>query len=293
MLIHDLQEKKLIHPPKFLADNTHYMCVMGSTAYGVSTDNSDQDIYGFCIPPKEQVFPHLTGEIQGFGRQVQRFEQWSEHHIMDGAYEYDFAIYSIVKYFHLCMENNPNMCDSLFVPKRCVKHVTKIGQHVLDNRTEFLHKGSFHKFRGYAFAQMAKIKGKQNSKNPKRQETIDKHGFDTKFAYHVVRLALEAEQILMHRHLDLEANSQELIAIRRGDWKLEDIEKWFTEKERALETLYATSTIPHSPDEDRLKQILVDCLEMHYGDLSSAITVVGKEERALRDIRNILDAAGV
>jgi hypothetical protein len=67
MLIHDLQAKKLIHPPKFLADNMHYMCVMGSTAYGVSTDNSDQDIYGFCIPPKEDVFPHLRGEIMGFG----------------------------------------------------------------------------------------------------------------------------------------------------------------------------------------------------------------------------------
>lgn len=291
MLIHDLQKKELIHPPKFLADNTHYLCVMGSTAYGVSNDDSDQDMYGFCIPPKDDVFPHLRGEVLGFGRQKQRFEQWSEHHIVDknSRKEYDFAIYSIVKFFHLCMENNPNMVDCLYVPKRCVKHVTKIGQLVLDSRQQFLHKGSFHKFRGYAFAQMAKIKGKANSSNPKRAASIEQFGFDVKFAYHIVRLALEAEQILVEHSLDLERNSEILKSVRRGEWKLEDIEKWFTEKERALESLYASSSIPHAPDEDAIKALLLNCLEMHYGSLSAVVARNTDVDKVLGEMQQVLD----
>lgn len=48
---------------------------MGSIAYGVFADQSDRDIYGFCILPKEDVFPHLAGEIPGFGQPKMCFAQ--------------------------------------------------------------------------------------------------------------------------------------------------------------------------------------------------------------------------
>jgi uncharacterized protein len=81
-IIQGLARKNLIHPPKWLPDNVHYLTDMGSVAYGTATGDSDVDIYGFCIPPREDVFPHLRGEILGFGRQVNRFEQWQEHHVV-------------------------------------------------------------------------------------------------------------------------------------------------------------------------------------------------------------------
>ncbi len=81
MLIQALKDKGLITPPKWLPDNTHYLTEMGSIAYGVATDNSDVDLYGMTIPPKDNVFPHLRGEIPGFGRQINRFAQWQQHHI--------------------------------------------------------------------------------------------------------------------------------------------------------------------------------------------------------------------
>jgi len=59
----DLEQKKLICPPKWLPANVHYLTIMGSVAYGVSADASDMDVYGFCIPPKEVVFPPI--EIGG------------------------------------------------------------------------------------------------------------------------------------------------------------------------------------------------------------------------------------
>jgi len=163
MLLNDLQSKSLINPPRWLPDNCLYLVQMGSVAYGVSNDNSDIDIYGYAMPPKNIVFPHLAGEIAGFGKQKKRFEQWQEHHIEDKEKrkEYDFSIYSIVKYFDLVMSGNPNMVDSLFIPQRCILHTTKIGDMVRENRHLFLHKGCFHKFKGFAFQSLHKAKNKK------------------------------------------------------------------------------------------------------------------------------------
>ena len=45
--------------PHHVRDGIQYEIVMGSIAYGVSNDNSDMDVYGFSIPPKEVIFPSL------------------------------------------------------------------------------------------------------------------------------------------------------------------------------------------------------------------------------------------
>lgn len=291
MLLQKLQKAQVIHPPKWLVDNTQYLTIMGSNAYGVSSDNSDFDIYGFTIPPKDDIFPHLRGEINGFGRQVQRFDQWQEHHIksLDSTTEYDFSVYNIIRFFHLCMENNPNMVDSLFTPLRCVLHSTQIGEQVRGNREMFLHKGCWPKFKGYAYAQLHKIRNKSNASNPKRQEMIQKVGYDVKFAYHVLRLLNEVEQILVEHTLDLEKNREQLKSIRRGEWTLAQIEEFFTRKEKDLEYVYLNSTLPQGPDEKKIKQLLLICLEIHYGSLDNAIKKDVDVQMILRELESIIE----
>jgi len=138
-LVAALEKKGLVHPPGWLSANIQYETLMGSTAYGVETEGSDWDVYGFTIPRKDLVFPHLAGEIIGFGRQKKRFGQFEANHVVDpsagGGHgrEYDITIYGIVKFFTLVSECNPNMIDSLFTPERCVLHCTHIGRMVRDN----------------------------------------------------------------------------------------------------------------------------------------------------------------
>lgn len=292
MLLHTLVERKLIHPPKWLADNTQFLGYAGSAAYGVSNDTSDMDCFGFCIPPREIVFPFTDGgRVYGFGTQEQRFRVWSEHHIQlpDQRKEYDFSIYNIVDFFHLAMENNPNILDVLFLPRRCILHTTKIAEHVRENRRLFLHKGAMHKLRGYAYSQMSKIENKTNSSNPKRAATIEEHGFDLKFAYHVVRLMLQCEQILVEHDLDIERNSEVLKSIRRGEWTLEQLSSWFEVKEKSLETLYANSTLRHSPDEEGLKRLLLQTLEMHYGTLTSTVVQTSSMGTLLSELEALVE----
>ena len=270
-IIKHLKKQNLINPPHYVHDSLQYEVMMGSIAYGVSSNVSDIDVYGFCIPNKDIIFPHLKGEIRGFGRQIQNFDQYQQHHVIDPSNqkEYDMSIYNIVKYFQLVMDNNPNMIDSLFVPRRCILYTTKIGEMVRERRKDFLHKGCFHKLKSYAFSQMHKMR----IKNPegKRKELIEKYGYDVKFAYHVVRLLNECEQILIEHDLDLERNREQLKDIRNGQWTMNQIEEYFYSKEKQLEELYIKSDLPHSPDEDKIKELLLNCLEEHFGTLDGAI----------------------
>jgi predicted nucleotidyltransferase len=288
-----LAELGLAKPPKWLPANVHYETQMGSVVYGVSNDTSDMDLYGFAIPPKELVFPHLAGEIPGFGRQVKRFEQYQEHHISDpselGGHgrTYDITIFSIVKFFQLCMENNPNMVDALFTPQTAVLTCSRIGQMVRERRHIFLHKGSWHKFKGYAYSQMHAMANKKPE--GKRRELVEQFGYDVKYAYHVIRLMDEVEQILSTGDLDLQRAREQMKAIRRGDWTQEQIREYFSTKEKDLEALYHSSTLPHSPDEGRIRQLLLECLEEHYGSIDDCVVDPDAATQALREIKGVLD----
>jgi predicted nucleotidyltransferase len=281
--VSELCKKGIIKPPSYVKE-PQYEVIMGSFSYGVSTDTSDVDIYGYCIPDKHTVFPHLGGEIFGFGRQLKRFNQWQQHHVNYNKKEYDFQIFNIVKYFQLCMDNNPNIVDSLYVPPHCIVHSSIIGDMIRDERKVFLHKGAYHKFRGYAYSQLHKCK----NKNPegKRKEIIKKFGYDVKFLYHVARLSDECEQILETGTLNLQRSREYLKAIRRGEVPIEEVEKLFYEKEKGLEKLYHESNaIPNSPDEMKIKKLLLNCLEERFGNLEKCIIIQDKAEVLLREIK--------
>jgi uncharacterized protein len=289
-VVQKLTSKGLISPPNFVSKGIQYEVMMGSVAYGVSNDTSDIDIYGFCIPPKDVIFPHLRGVIPGFDKQIQQFGQYQQHHVkIEGSdKEYDLSIYNIVKYFRLCMDNNPNMIDSLFIPQRCVLFCTPIGQMVRDNRKLFLHKGSFYKYKGYAFSQVHKMQ----TKNPegKRKELVDKYGYDVKFGYHVKRLLLQVEQIMLEGDLDLERNREELKAIRRGEVTLDSLLSWFDQKEKQLEDLYSKSSLPHGPNTPIIKQLLLNCLEEYYGSLTEAeYRNPNKYDNLVNDLKGLMN----
>jgi uncharacterized protein len=274
------------HPPSWIADNLCYETIMGSDSYGASSGESDKDVYGVCFPLKHLAFPHLGGEILGFGRQLKRFENWQEHHIEALGEVWDFQIYSIIQYFQLAMDNNPNIIDSLFTPRRCVLSTTPVGELIRQRRKDFLHKGSWHKLKGYAYSQLHKIKTK--NPNGKRAELVEKFGYDCKFGYHVVRLLLEAEMILAEGDLDLERHREQLKAIRRGEWPLEQLIQWAADKEKDLENLYHTSALRYSPDEPLIKELLINCLEHHYGNLDRAIHVESRADNILKQISALI-----
>lgn len=286
-----LQKKGLIQPPKWLVGNLMFEAFTGSEAYGCrQADSADIDIVGFTIPPKHTMFPHLAGYIPGFGKKPTGFDQFLGEQIEDKETKrlYDITIYGIVRFFQLTMENNPNMIDNLFVPRRCITKSSPIYEHLRDHRHLFLSTRVYHSFRGYANQQLAKMKRGTNRKNPKRAESIEKYGYDVKFGYHLVRLMLECEQILTTGDLVLDRDAKTYNNIRAGEWSMERLEEWFTTKEKTMEALYKDAVVPHSCDQDEIKKVLLECLEMHMGDLSDSVIERERDERILDDLEDII-----
>ena len=50
-----LTDRGLVRPPGWLPGNVQYETIMGSVAYGVSSDTSDMDVYGWAIPPNRAL----------------------------------------------------------------------------------------------------------------------------------------------------------------------------------------------------------------------------------------------
>ena len=281
----NLKEIKTTYP-RWLPDNVQYLCYMGSIAYGVSTDASDLDVYGFAIPPKEFIYPE--NYIHGFDSPPS-FDIWTQHHVKDKEKEYDFSIYGITKYFQLVADCNPNMIDSLFVPLNCVARCTVIGQKVREARHIFLSKKCWLTFKGYAYGQLKDLTSRQTETGSKRDELIRRHQFDTKAAYHVVRLISEVEQILVEEDLvlDEKGRREHMKAIRRGDIKQEEIVNFFKLKEKDLETAYANSKLPAKVDKVKVRSLLVECLDMHYGN--ERVVSDSEYKIAMQNIKEIIE----
>lgn len=289
-IVRRLDREGMLKGIKPFAIETHYEVIMGSFAYGVSNDMSDTDVYGVFSPPIGHVFPHIAGYMHGFGEAPPKYDTVQRHGMQLHDREYDVQLYSIVKYFALLSDNNPNIIDSLFVPARCIVHSDTIGDILRENRKMFLHKGVFKRMSGYAHSQLKKLETKTSE--GKRKYLVEAHGYDTKYAYHIFRLLEQAEMAMATGDIDLEASKELLKSVRRGEWSLEQVKEWFHKRERELETLYIDSDLPYSPDMNKLKQLLLQCLEAKYGSLDAMFSIEGSTQVTndkLQRIRDILN----
>lgn len=253
--------KGLIEAPKWLSESVIYETKTGSHSYGVNTPSSDLDLVGICIPPKEIIFPHLKGEILGFGKQKTRFRHLDNKEFLKDGEKHDLNVFSIVSYFRECMDCQPNWLEALYTPEECVTFETPISRKIRDNRDLFLSKVAFYRFTGFAKSQLNKM-----SKKDREPERLFKYG------YHAVRMALEGEQIMKEGTLTLDANISLLNAVKQGEWSFEEIEDFCAEKEIELKDLYDNSDfLPYSADEDKIKTLMLECLEDYYGDLKGCI----------------------
>lgn len=293
-----LTNKGLATPPKWLPDSVQYETITGSQAYGMADDgSSDYDCYGFCIPPKELIFPHLAGKIPlfDFPSEKAMWSEYEQHHIVDPSAnagkgrEYDLTIFSLVRYIALCAEGNPNLLDTLFTRHTEVLTCTPIGQMVRDARRMFLHRGCFAKFRGYATSQIHKMEIKAPEPGSRRAELVTQHGFDVKFGAHAIRLLLEAEQILTTGDLDLQRDKELLKEIRRGEWSLAQVKEYFAAKSIQLEALLAQSKLPAQAYKPSIKQLILDCLESHYGKISGTLVQLDRTQQCIHELEAVLE----
>jgi len=202
----------------------------GSHSYGTNTKDSDEDFRGTCIPPES----YLLG--------LDTFEQKEQNNP-------DLVIFSLEKFVRLALQNNPNILDVLFVAKNHIVFCNEFGHELRDLRYKFLSKRVYKTYGGYAFSQLKRMTSVDKNATGNRLKSIQKFGYDSKNALHLIRLLKMGIEILTEGEIHvLRHDNQELLKIRRGEYSLSHIEREAQRLQNLLDQAYVNSKLPNTPD---------------------------------------------
>lgn len=124
---------------------TIYLARHGSHAYGLNTPESDVDIKGICIPPKEYFL--------GFLRSFEQHEA-----LVSRGHPEDKVVFSLTKFVKLAADCNPNIIEVLHCEESDIIQMDEFGEWLRDIRDSFLSAKAKHTFSGYAHSQLKRIK---------------------------------------------------------------------------------------------------------------------------------------
>lgn len=217
-----------------------YLVRSGSHAYGTNVPTSDVDTRGVCIPPADYILG------------LKRFEQYE-------APDADTTIYGLHKFVNLAMNCNPNIIELLHVRESEILHSTAAGERLRAARHLFVTKRAFKTFGGYAYAQLQQLKRGKTAKHGTHAEIVEEHGFDTKNALHLIRLLRMGVEVLRMGLVNVyRPDREELLAIRRGEWALEQVLAEADRLDAELKAAYEASTLPDHPDFDAANELVID-----------------------------------
>lgn len=280
---------------KWVEQNTIHKIVAGSHLYGTARDDSDIDIRGVCLMPKEAVL--------GFSN----FDQYISN---DGE---DVTIYGLRKFMKLALGANPNILDILFAPtdKWLVQNAD--WWFVWIHRKLFLSQRVRNTFSGYAASQLKRLKGhyqwltnppnheptleefggklisdskggqtklfpsahdqwmydnaakhwKQyqtwlRERNPARARLEKEYGYDTKHASHLVRLLIKVKGVLESGDYNPVLDELEratVLEVLHGGWPYEYLIEWAEEADAAVMTM--PSELPGEPKTETIELVLM------------------------------------
>lgn len=245
------QQNTIIPPDTFLLGYT------GSISHGTMinpvtepTASDDKDIMGICVAPIENYFGLGT-----FEQKIVQYEEW------------DSCVYEIRKMFRLLLNNNPNVLCTLWLEKHHYINVTEAGQRIIDNRKLFVSKQAHKSFNGYAYAQMQRMThGVFNGRlGERRKNMYEKLGYDGKCASHLIRLLRMGIEFMTEGELHvLRPDAPMLVAIKRGEWTLDQVKAEATRLFALADEAYVRSKLPDKPNREGAEKLLISILQDHF-----------------------------
>lgn len=218
---------------------------VGSVAHGLGLPTSDCDLMRVEVetldsligispaPQTRRENPRLEGEKSQQG-------------------DIDITVHPLRKYLRLAIDGNPNVIPLLWTSN--ITYKDKYGLRTL--RTEFITKRLVKAHIGFATNMLKRIDG---DKPPRvnRPELIEEHGFDTKSAYHAVRVLIQAGELCRDGFMPMPMqpkNREHILKIRRGEVSLKDIYGEINELTGDL--LRVSQNVPDETDVDAINNWL-------------------------------------
>lgn len=228
------------------AGNVLFMFEGGSRLHGAKLEGTDDtDWYGVYVEPPEKIlgvdsyehFVYITGGKEGGNT----------------AADVDVTLYGLQKWARLACKGNPSVLHFLFAPAVRL-HVT--WARILHQRSIFFAKQQVGQFIGYANAQMQRLLNKR-SKDVNRPFLEAQFGYDTKHAMHLIRLLEEAKEFLETGNIILpRPNAKELIAIRKGKYRLHELIALANDLEAEALAAKEKSALPDKIDRKRISGLI-------------------------------------
>lgn len=123
----------------WFVNNTIFLTLHGSHAYGTNIETSDIDVKGIFVLPKENYYG-----VRETIEQVQFKDP-------------DGVVFELRKFLKLAADCNPNIIEVLFAEETDWCHITPVGRLLVDNKEKFLSTKIKHTFFGYAKSQLGRI----------------------------------------------------------------------------------------------------------------------------------------
>lgn len=231
---------------------------VGSGAHGINIEGQDdRDEMGICIEPPEYVI--------GFKRFDQYIWRTQPEGVRSGPGDLDLIIYSLRKWMRLALAGNPTVLVPLFCPAIPILMtgvgVLGLGRDLQAHPELVLSRQAGHRFIGYMRSQREQLLGLRGKKHTNRPELVEKYGYDTKFAGHMVRLGMQGVELLETGRITLpmpEPARSWIKAMRVGEVPKQEALDCAESMEARLKVLVDTSPLPPAPDMARANEWVFD-----------------------------------
>lgn len=228
--------------------------VAGSQVHGTGVEQQDdRDEMAVYIPSQERVLGLAPMEHYRYRTRPEG--------VRSGPGDLDFVAYSLRKFARLACKGNPSVVQMLFVPNDMLIQCDAFGLQLMGARDLFVTKRVIRAYMGYMQHQLERLLGARGQKRVNRPELVEQYGFDTKFAYHVLRLGHEGLELAETGALTLpiaEPMRSYLVGVRTGAVTLEEVEKRADEMLADLEWMHGKSDLPEKPDMVKVDALLTD-----------------------------------
>lgn len=243
--------------------------LVGSHVHGLNIETSDRDIEAIVIEPMEYAM--------GLGRPfeetvIQKGEPCETSPIMGRVCQKglsgcvvqhaDVSYVSLRKWARLAINGNPNFLLPLFAPNKDVLSGDARGFGLRAMAPKFISRQAIRSHLGYMQNQrkrMLRNDGNGGHGKP-RIDLVEKYGYDTKFAMHLLRLGLQGIELMREGKVSLPIKHRDrafLLGVREGKHTIDEVIKISEELERQLKAECDTCDLPEKPQTDEVQKAIV------------------------------------
>lgn len=224
---------------------------VGSTIHLGETGQDDLDLAGVFIED-----PAVTISTQPKSHSIRTQLEGERSRVGD----IDIIMHPLRKFASLLMGGNPSIITQAFSPN------VVIGYGWIPPVIRALHGAAISQragaaFEGYMSQQMERWKGERGQKNVSRPELVEAYGFDTKYAYHAIRLGIQGIEYLTTGELTLpipEPDRSELISLRTGGYTEAQAYDWARAVREDLREARGMELLPRRPAVDRVQELVAN-----------------------------------